>query len=86
MLESVNDSKRAGPTRQLISVMEVAQILSVGRSTVFHLIRAGELKSIRVGSRRLVPVSAILSFVESRLIDERKTLQRLESKGNRTCD
>jgi excisionase family DNA binding protein len=36
----------------------------IGRTTVFELIRSGELESVKVRERRLVPAHAIADFVE----------------------
>jgi excisionase family DNA binding protein len=48
----------------LVSVCEAARRLSIGRTRTFELLSTGELESVRVGSRRLVPVSALETFVE----------------------
>ena len=37
--------------------------LGVGRSKIFELIASGELRSVRVGRRRLVPEQAIIDFI-----------------------
>jgi excisionase family DNA binding protein len=41
--------------------------LSVGRSSVFQLIGRGELKSVKVGRRRLVPQTAVDEYVANLL-------------------
>jgi excisionase family DNA binding protein len=46
-----------------------AQALGVGRTTLLALIKAGEIRSIHVGRRHLVPASEIGLFVERRLLD-----------------
>lgn len=51
------------------SVEEAAQALSLGRSTVKKLIATGELASVRVGRRRLIPRSALESYIE-RLVED----------------
>ncbi|MGW3542051.1 excisionase family DNA-binding protein [Nocardia niigatensis] len=38
--------------------------LGVGRSMLFELIKNGELGSVKVGRRRLVPESAIVAYIE----------------------
>jgi excisionase family DNA binding protein len=40
-------------------VEEAAHALGIGRALVYDLIRAGRLRSFKVGSRRLIPVTAI---------------------------
>ena len=54
----------AGRTARLHSLESVVERLGVGRSKVFELISAGELRSVKVGRRRLVSESAIVEFVE----------------------
>lgn len=49
--------------RALLPVDEAARRLGIGRTTVFGLIRTGELRSVSVGRRRLVPADAIEAFV-----------------------
>ena len=48
-------------------VEEAAQALRVSRDTMYELIRSGRLKTIKVGSRRLVPLTALDEFVASAL-------------------
>jgi len=43
----------------VLRVEEAAQALGIGRSLVYDLIRSGRLRSFKVGSRRLIPASAI---------------------------
>lgn len=37
--------------------------LGVGRTMLFELIKNGELDSVRVGRRRLIPESAICAYI-----------------------
>ncbi len=50
-------------------IEEACVISSFSRATLFRAIAAGELVSIREGRKRLIPRSALQSFVESRLAD-----------------
>lgn len=43
----------------MISVEDAGRALGVSRSTVWRLIRRGDLPSIRRGGRRLVPATAV---------------------------
>lgn len=47
------------------SVTEAAEALSIGRTLVFQLIRAGELGSIKIGHRRLITRADLEAFVAS---------------------
>jgi excisionase family DNA binding protein len=51
----------------------VTEILGLGRTTVFELLASGELESVTVGRRRLVPQQALESFV-ARLLSEQRGL------------
>lgn len=43
-----------------------AERLDVGRTTVYELIKSGELKSVKIGRARRVPEAALVEFIESR--------------------
>ena len=45
--------------KKVMSIREVSQALGIGRSLTFKLINSGEIQSIRLGRRILVPVSAL---------------------------
>ncbi len=45
--------------RKCVRPGEAAELLGVCRDTVYVLMRAGRLRSIKVGAARLIPVSAI---------------------------
>jgi excisionase family DNA binding protein len=44
---------------RVLRVEEAARALGIGRSLVYDLIRTGRLRSLKVGSRRLIPITAI---------------------------
>ncbi len=48
-------------------VEEAAQALRISRDGIYELIRSGRLKTIKVGSRRLVPLMALDLFVASEM-------------------
>ena len=56
-----NTTKSAGPLT--ISMQEAADRLGVSLFTIKKLIYQGELPSIKLGARRLVPVAAIDKLV-----------------------
>lgn len=55
-----------GETDKLVySVNEAAELLSVGRTMVYDLIRDGRLRSLKVGHRRLIAREDLEAFVRS---------------------
>lgn len=51
----------------LLTPEEVARALAVSRARVYELMRAGELRSIRIGTSRRVPREAIATFIEQKM-------------------
>jgi excisionase family DNA binding protein len=47
----------------LYRVGEAAEALRVSRSVVYELIRSEQLRTVKVGRRRLVPVDALAEYV-----------------------
>lgn len=50
--------------RLSVSVEEAAEMLSIGRSSVFNLLNDGLLASLKVGKRRLIPVAELRAFLD----------------------
>jgi excisionase family DNA binding protein len=48
----------------LVTVEEAGRLLGVGRTTMFELIGRGDIKSVRLGRRRLIARKSLESFVE----------------------
>lgn len=51
-------------TQELLTVEQAAERLNVGRTTTYSLIATGELASVKIGRRRLVPPAATKDLVE----------------------
>jgi excisionase family DNA binding protein len=49
--------------RLLLRPEEVAKALGVGRTTVFELMRVGELRSVKIGKSRRIPTDAVREYV-----------------------
>jgi excisionase family DNA binding protein len=47
----------------LATAEEAAEILNVGRSTVFELMRTGRLRSVKIGRSRRISYDALREFV-----------------------
>jgi excisionase family DNA binding protein len=55
-------SATAAPVTLMLTPEEAALALRVGRSKVYDLMRAGELRSVKIGSRR-ISVNALAEYV-----------------------
>jgi excisionase family DNA binding protein len=52
------------PRRATLTVSEAAIVLGVSRSTAYELARTGELPSLRLGRRVVVPTTALRSLLD----------------------
>jgi len=48
----------------LYTPTEAADLLGVSRSTLYELLRAGEIASVRIGRSRRVPATALIAYVD----------------------
>jgi excisionase family DNA binding protein len=51
--------------RRALSVLEAARSTGLSRSSIFRAIANGQLKTLKVGSRRLIRPDAIEAFLEA---------------------
>ncbi len=51
-------------TRLLLTIVEAADVLGIGRSTMYELIRIGQVEVVHVGRCARVPAAALDEFVE----------------------
>ena len=51
----------------LCTVEQAAETLSLGRTSIYVLLRSGRLRSVKVGARRLIPRAALEEFVNDLL-------------------
>jgi excisionase family DNA binding protein len=50
--------------RLLLRVDEAADLLNIGRSAVYDLVRLGVLRSVKIGRCRRIPVVVLREYVE----------------------
>jgi excisionase family DNA binding protein len=62
----IDASARAGH-----SIEEAARRVGVGRSQMYRLVAGGEIDSIKIGRRRIIPESAIQDFLDRKLAESR---------------
>ncbi|MFC7843491.1 helix-turn-helix domain-containing protein [Streptomyces sp. NPDC057382] len=55
---------------ELLMVPQVMARLQLGRSTVYDLLRTGQLSSITLGRARRIPTHALTDFIRTRLEQE----------------
>lgn len=48
---------------EVMTVLEAAQVLRLGKNKTYDLINSGRLSSIRVGGKTIVPKMCIVSFL-----------------------
>ena len=68
-LSTENTTILARPERLVFSVPEAAELLGISRALGYELVARGELPSIRLGRRRVVPRVALLALVGARPAD-----------------
>lgn len=51
-------------TKLLLRESEAREMLGVSRTTLFELMRTGEIESVRIGRSRRIPVTALEEYVD----------------------
>jgi excisionase family DNA binding protein len=68
----MTDREPTSTPRVLLSVEDAAEQLSVSRTRLYALIKAGDIASVRVGRLRRIPADALPQFI-ARLLAEQST-------------
>ena len=50
---------KEAPAKRTISIQEAAKVLGIGRDQAYNAARLGQIPTIRIGRRLLVPVPAL---------------------------
>lgn len=61
----------AAPVERLLTVPEAAALLRISRTTAYQVIGTGELGSLRIRGRRLIPASAVGVLMTARMREGR---------------
>ena len=51
----------------LLDIASVSGLLSIGRSRTYQLVMSGQLASLKLGRRRLIPREAVEAFVAKQM-------------------
>lgn len=50
----------------LVSILGAAKALGLSRSKTYELIQSGDLSTVKIGRRTLIPVASLNAFVSNR--------------------
>ena len=67
---NTGDSEHGDVPRLLLTVEAAAELLSISRTRMYALIKAGEVVSVRVGRLRRIPVGALDAFTARLLTNQ----------------
>ena len=67
------------PAHLLLTAEQAAASLAICRTKLYELLRNGQLESIRIGTSRRIPTSALAEYVE-RIREERAELSDAEEE------
>jgi excisionase family DNA binding protein len=67
---------------RLLSIPEFGRVISVSRSTAYELVARGEVRTVAIGARRLVPVVEVDRYVD-RLLAEAGIEQEVSDATSR---
>ncbi|ABW14892.1 DNA binding domain, excisionase family [Parafrankia sp. EAN1pec] len=51
-------------TKLLLTPAEAAELLGVGRTTIYELMNSGDIPSVRIGRARRIPAADLVAFVD----------------------
>jgi excisionase family DNA binding protein len=54
----------------LLTMIEAARVLSIGRTTMYELVGAGAIEVVRIGRSVRVPVDALQAFVDQQRVSQ----------------
>jgi excisionase family DNA binding protein len=69
-VESGAPRATAGVVPLLLTIPQAAAVLSIGRTTVYELIGAGDLESVHIGRSVRLPVDALRAFVDQQRVSQ----------------
>jgi excisionase family DNA binding protein len=53
--------------KKLLNPAEAAEMIGISRTKVYELLAGGQIASVKIGARRLVPVEKIDEYIETLL-------------------
>jgi excisionase family DNA binding protein len=80
MHENTSERTERADRVLLLTIVEGARVLSIGRTTMYELVRAGNIDVVHIGRSARVPVAALEQYVE-RLRAEGATVRPARKSG-----
>lgn len=53
-------------TPDVLTVMEAAKVLKIGRTTMYRLLQSGNIQHLKVGRKIIIPSKYLQEFIEQR--------------------
>lgn len=50
--------------KDILSVEDLCEILSIGKNTAYRLLRLGEIKSVRIGKVYKIPKECLINYLK----------------------
>jgi excisionase family DNA binding protein len=63
-ITEVQQSRPSKLERLLFPINDALEIMGVSRTKLFALIASGEIESVKIGRRRLIPYDSMVRFIE----------------------
>lgn len=51
--------------KKTLTVRELSEVLNIGRSTAYEALRSGQIPSVKIGRRLLIPIAALDRFLDA---------------------
>ena len=49
----------------VVTPKEIQDMLRIGRNAVYELLKSGEIKSLRIGKKYIVPKSSVIKYLQT---------------------
>lgn len=53
--------------KDILSVEDLCEILSIGKNTAYRLLKSGEIKSVRIGKVYKIPKDSVTKYLRSNM-------------------
>lgn len=65
IIKKIRREKMLDNCNDVLTVKELKEVLRIGFNKVYELIKNGDIKSIRVGNKIIVPKTAVLEYLQT---------------------